>query len=167
MCTTASYLRMAVSLALTLPLLACSAREESASDGPNPDRQIKLPQVTSTELASALSIGNVMLPGEDRGPLAQALMCVVALDALGERLTTSDVMTSEMLRAFNMAQTFYMQRFEAAADNESISRADRAAARAEVEEVMGDDQQQGRIAIGCLRNLQRPGGSGEAQRDGR
>lgn len=98
-------------------------------------------------IAEALSVGGAEVR-ETTSPRSYAMLCAMALDALGERLDKGDLLTMQQRDALTTAQRLYNSRASS-----GLYREEQDALRREVEAMHPDTGDRARLGIGCMRSL--------------
>ncbi|MBB3034354.1 hypothetical protein [Alteriqipengyuania lutimaris] len=126
-------------------LTACSPPDDSMEIG-EPEAQQTF-GAEAKRIAGKLSLGS----SGDQTELAdvnRALACSLALESLSGRLMQGGGLAPEVIQAFNQAREIYTTRA-----NVGLSAAEAEEARTAAEEVMPEESDRARLAIGCLRDL--------------
>lgn len=98
-------------------------------------------------IARALSLGGDEV--RDRSsPQSYAMLCSIALEAIGARLESGNLLSAEQRQAFTAARRMYSERATA-----GISRQEQDALRREVEAAYPETGDRARLGIGCVRSL--------------
>lgn len=136
-----------------LAICAVTCAIVAACSPPDDTVTIEEPEARQTfgaediRIASKLSLGSDS-DQTDFAEVGRALACSIALDALSERLVQGGSLAPEVVQAFNQAQDIYTRRA-----NAELAGQDAGEARETAEELMPDEGDRARLAIGCLRDL--------------
>jgi hypothetical protein len=98
-------------------------------------------------VAQALSIGR-NVERVDTTPQYEAMLCNLALEAIGDRLENTDLLTSEQIEVFERAKALYRDRAGVGLTTE-----EREKTRNDVEAAYPETKDRARFAMGCLRDL--------------
>ena len=129
---------------LALPSCAPSPKRDGPDDPPMPQRTFS---EEDRRIAQLLSLGKSEI-SETSSPQAYAMLCMMALDALAERMKSGDLLTADQERGFIEAQAVFRQRAtKGLAENEQV------ALRNGVKAAHPEPHTRARFAIGCLRDL--------------
>ena len=138
-----SVLRASLASAATLMLTACSAATDVEEQQPS---QAEF-RAEEKRVAQALSIGR-NVERTDATPQYEAMLCNLALEAIGERLENTDLLTSEQIEVFEKAKAIYQNRASVGLTTEESEKT-----RNDVEAAYPQTKDRARFAIGCLRDL--------------
>ncbi|KNH02776.1 hypothetical protein J121_1187 [Qipengyuania citrea LAMA 915] len=98
-------------------------------------------------MAQALSIGR-NVERADATPQYEAMLCNLALEAIGERLENTDLLTSEQIKVFEKAKAIYQN-----GAGVGLTTEEREKTRSDVEAAYPEAKDRARFAMGCLRDL--------------
>ena len=138
-----SVLRASLASAATLMLTACSAATDVEEQQPS---QAEF-SAEDKRVAQALSIGR-NVERADATPQYEAMLCNLALEAIGERLENTDLLTSEQIEVFEKAKAIYQNRAGVGLTTE-----EREKTQSDVEAAYPEAKDRARFAMRCLRDL--------------
>jgi hypothetical protein len=138
-----SVLRASLASAAILMLTACSAATDIQEQQPSKAEF----SAEDKRVAQALSIGR-NVERVDTTPQYEAMLCNLALEAIGDRLENTDLLTSEQIEVFERAKALYRDRAGVGLTTE-----EREKTRNDVEAAYPETKDRARFAMGCLRDL--------------
>ena len=143
------YARSLFCLPLILAIGACSGKNDLAEAHKGLQNARRIYGERDKQIAQLLSIGKTEA-NAGISPQNQSLLCAIALESMSVQLRQSGALSDVQMRAFAKVQTMYRQRAA-----EGRSKAQMASARQDLNASHPDAADRVRIAIGCLRALNR------------
>lgn len=153
--TVPKYLASAYLALLAVGLAGCSSEVSHDDQGRTDEATARGAEFGEAEKRAAklLSIGNLGTSPTNEDPAERALVCADAITAIMSKLSESRMLTGAQLSAIEEAARIYRGRAAEGGDSVAGNSGDRLAGQEETYAQPLDEGLQGRIAIGCLRDL--------------